>query len=203
MTPVSRFPEASGHDPGGHGAGGACAEGAGAQALTTARLTLDVPTGEDVPQILAIAGDPRTTVHNPSDHVTDLPEARRLIDRWLQHWAQHGLGYWCVREHDATEVVGCCGLKRMTAAGQPVLNLLYRFRPEVWGRGYATEAASAVVAWGSRHRPGETILARVRPDNLASQRVALRAGLRRDPAFDEPGEDGDDLAFSNRVPGRT
>ena len=108
-----------------------------------------------------------------------------------------------MREHDATEVVGCCGLKRMTAAGQPVLNLLYRFRPEVWGRGYATEAASAVVAWGARHRPGETILARVRPDNLASQRVALRAGLRRDPALDEPGEDGDDLAFSNRVPGRT
>ena len=165
--------------------------------------SLDVPTGEDVPQILAIAGDPRTTVHNPSDHVTDLPEASRLIDRWLQHWAEHGLGYWCVREHDATEVVGCCGLKRMTAAGQPVLNLLYRFRPEVWGRGYATEAASAVVAWGARHRPGETILARVRPDNLASQRVALRAGLRRDPALDEPGEDGGDLAFSNRVPGRT
>ena len=203
MTPVPRCPEANGHDPGGHGAGGACAEGAGAQALTTARLVLEVPRIEEAPQILAIAGDPRTTVHNPSDHVADLPEASHLVDRWLQHWAQHGLGYWCVREHDATEVVGYCGLKRMTAAGQPVLNLLYRFRSEVWGRGYATEAASAVVAWGSRHRPGETILARVRPDNLASQRVALRAGLRRDPALDEPGEDGDDLAFSNRVPGRT
>lgn len=203
MTPVSRFPEASGHDPGGHGAGDAGAGGAGAQALTTARLVLEVPRIEEAPQILAIAGDPRTTVHNPSDHVADLPEAGHLVDRWLQHWAEHGLGYWCVREHDATEVVGYCGLKRMTAAGQPVLNLLYRFRPEVWGRGYATEAASAVVAWGARHRPGETILARVRPDNLTSQRVALRAGLRRDPALDEPGEDGDDLAFSNRVPGRT
>ena len=203
MTPVPRCRVANGHDPGGACAEGACAEGAGAQALTTARLVLEVPRIEEAPQILAIAGDPRTTVHNPSDHVADLPEASHLVDRWLQHWAQHGLGYWCVREHDATEVVGYCGLKRMTAAGQPVLNLLYRFRPEVWGRGYATEAASAVVAWGARHRPGETILARVRPDNLASQRVALRAGLRRDPALDEPGEDGGDLAFSNRVPGRT
>ena len=135
MTPVPRCRVANGHDPGGACAEGACAEGAGAQALTTARLVLEVPRIEEAPQILAIAGDPRTTVHNPSDHVADLPEASHLVDRWLQHWAQHGLGYWCVREHDATEVVGYCGLKRMTAAGQPVLNLLYRFRSEVWGRG--------------------------------------------------------------------
>lgn len=167
-------------------------------ALTTARLTLDVPRVEDALAVLAIAGDPRTTMHNPSDRVEDLPEALRLVARWRSHWDDHGFGYWCVREHGGTAIVGYCGVKRMTAAGLPVLNLLYRFSPEVWGRGYATEAALAVVAWVTPHRPGSTVLARVRPDNVASQRVALHAGLRRDPALDEPGEDGMDLAFTDR-----
>jgi RimJ/RimL family protein N-acetyltransferase len=167
-------------------------------ALTTARLSLDAPREADAPSILAIAGDPRTTVHNPSDHVEDLPEARRLVARWQSHWNDHGFGYWCVSEHGGTAIVGYCGVKHMTAAGLPVLNLLYRFRPEVWGRGYAMEAACAVVAWVTAHRPGSTVLARVRPDNIASQRVALHVGLRRDPALDEPGEDGMDLAFTDR-----
>ncbi|WP_019159919.1 GNAT family N-acetyltransferase [Brevibacterium senegalense] len=167
-------------------------------ARTTARLTLDVPRVEDAPAVLAIAGDPRTTVHNPSDRVEDLPEAQRLVEQWLRHWHDHGFGYWCVRLHGGTAIVGYCGVKRMTAAGLPVLNLLYRYRPEVWGRGYATEAARTVVAWVAALQQGSTILARVRPDNVASQRVALRAGLRRDPALDEPGEDGMDLAFTDR-----
>lgn len=42
-------------------------------------------------------------------------------------------------------------------------------------------------------------MARVRPTNLASQRVATKVGLRRDPAFDDDGEDGLDWAFTGRA----
>src|SRR5262249_46909557 len=114
-------------------------------------------------------------------------------------WQDTGFGYWCAREAGQSPVVGYCGVKAMSAHGQPVLNLIYRFSPGVWSRGYATEAAIAAVAWAGQHQPDSTILARVRPANKASQNVALKAGLRRDPAMDEQGEDGLDLAFTNRA----
>ncbi|WP_147916379.1 GNAT family N-acetyltransferase [Ruania zhangjianzhongii] len=166
--------------------------------LHTDRLRLDPPERGDAAAVLAIAGDPRAVEHNPSDLISDLAEAEDLVGRWIQHWERHGFGYWCVRETGRTPVVGYCGVKGMLAREQPVLNLIYRFRPEVWGRGYATEAARAAITWAQTSQPGATILARVRPENVASRTVALKAGLSRDPALDEDGEDGLDLAFTDR-----
>jgi len=167
--------------------------------LSTERLQLDVPTPEDAPAILAVVGDPQAVEHNPSDLVADLNEARDLVGRWIRHWLDRGFGYWCVREVGQPQVVGYCGLKTSTAKGLSVLNLIYRFTPDVWGRGYATEAATAAIAWGTEHQPSTPIVARVRPDNAASQNVALKAGLRRDHAMDDEGEDGQDLAYTNRL----
>ena len=81
--------------------------------------------------------------------------------------------------------------------GRPVLNLVYRFVPEVWGRGFATEAASAIVSRALDELPERTIVARVRPDNRSSQNVAMKAGLQRDVTMDCQGEDGLDWAFTS------
>lgn len=158
-----------------------------------------MPCVDESKAVFAILGDQRTVRHNPSDLVTDVAEAHELIGRWVQHWRAQGFGYWCVRVAGSPDVVGYCGVKKMTAHGKPVLNLVYRFTPDVWGRGYATEAAAAVVFWVEEHQPDATILARVRPDNEASRNVALKVGLQRDRSLDEPGEDGLDLAYTNRL----
>lgn len=166
--------------------------------LRTSRLCLDPPQKEDAAQILEIAGDPSTVVHNPSDLLSGLSEAEQLVGRWIEHWERKGYGYWCVRERGHARVVGYCGVKSMSAQGHSVLNLICRLRPEVWGRGYGTEATGAVLDWVQQRHPDETVLARIRPKNSASRNVALKAGLERDPVFDEHGEDGLDLSFSNR-----
>lgn len=166
--------------------------------VLTTRLRLDVPTLDDAAGIFAILGDARTVEHNPSDRLADLVETRALVTRWIEHWGERSFGYWCVRQADDPRVIGYCGLKQMTVHAMPVLNLVYRFAPDAWGHGYATEAASAAVGWIEERRPGETVIARVRPDNTASTSVALKAGLQRDPDLDVMGEDGLDLAFTNR-----
>jgi ribosomal-protein-alanine N-acetyltransferase len=171
----------------------------GAQELRTERLRLTPPVPSDAAAVLAILGDPRTVEHNPSDRLADEGEATALVARWVRHWAEHGFGYRCVREHGSDRIVGYAGLKRMTMDGRPVLNLVYRFVPDVWGRGLATEAADALVANALEEQPGQTIVARVRPDNRPSQHVALKAGLRRDVALDCQGEDGLDWAFASSV----
>jgi ribosomal-protein-alanine N-acetyltransferase len=170
-----------------------------AQEIRTERLRLARPVPTDAEMVLAILGDPRTVEHNPSDRVEALDAAAALVARWIRHGEEHGFGYWCVRELGADRVIGYAGVKRMQIHEQPVLNLVYRFVPEAWGQGFATEAVAAVLSRAIDELPTETIVARVRPDNLPSQYVALKAGLQRDDSLDVPGEDGLDWAFTNRV----
>jgi ribosomal-protein-alanine N-acetyltransferase len=170
----------------------------GAQELTTERLRLARPVSTDSAGVFAILGDPRTVEHNPSDRLRDQTEAAELVARWVRHWEEHGFGYWCVREPGAERLIGYAGVKRMLLHERPALNLVYRFVPEMWGRGFATEAAAAVVARVVDERPAELVVARVRPGNRSSRNVALKAGLQRDAAMDSQGEDGLDWAFTNR-----
>jgi [ribosomal protein S5]-alanine N-acetyltransferase len=169
----------------------------GAQELRTERLRLTRPVATDSSGVFAILGDPRTVEHNPSDRLEDRGEAAELVARWVRHWEDHGFGYWCVRESGSDRIIGYAGVKWMSMDGRPVLNLVYRFVPEVWGRGFATEAAAAVVSRALDEMPAETIVARVRPANRPSQEVALKAGLQRDATMDCEGEDGLDWAFTS------
>ncbi len=98
---------------------------------------------------------------------------------------------------DTADVLGVCGLKQMTLHGRTVWNLLYRLDPDVWGRGIATEAATAVVQRAAAHHPDHPVVARVRPANLASARVARNAGLVRAPELDTDGEDGPDQLYAS------
>jgi Acetyltransferase (GNAT) domain len=64
----------------------------------------------------------------------------------------------------------------------------YRLDPLAWGNAVATEAATAVVAWANTHIPDHPVVARVRPDNTASLKVAARTGLRRTAHLDTAGD---------------
>lgn len=159
----------------------------------SARLVLRRPRHADVQAILDIHRDPLACAHNPSDALATRAEAEELLGRWDEHWRRHGFGYWVVRE--AGLPLGFCGLKVMRLRDEPVLNLFYRFAPAHWGRGVASEAASTIVRWAATRRPGQRVIARVRPENVASARVAVRAGLVRAEHLDDEGADGLDWIF--------
>lgn len=160
--------------------------------LLTARLRLRVPASDDVDAVQRIHQDPAAVAHNPSDAVTDRESATELLERWQTRWRRDGVGYWVVTGRADPAVLGFCGVKPMQLADGAVLNLFYRFDPAAWGRGVATEAVTAVVGWTRRARPGQRLIARIRPGNTASARVAAKAGLTRAADLDTDGEDGPD-----------
>jgi RimJ/RimL family protein N-acetyltransferase len=150
----------------------------------------------DVDLIYSVHSDPLACLHNPSDMLSTRVDAENLYLRWDEHWQRHGFGYWVI--HLNHNPIGFCGLKTMTLNDRPVLNLFYRLIPSTWGSGIATEAATAVVEWADAHRPEHLLIARARPANSASQRVALKAGLHRAQPLDAQGEDGLDWIYSRR-----
>ena len=165
--------------------------------LRTERLTLRRPVAGDVVAVHSIHRDPAACAHNPSDALRTLEEAAGLLERWLEHWRGFGFGYWVVRRRlDAGRTLGFCGVKLTDVDDRRALNLFYRFHPAAWGRGVASEAALEVVRWAREHVPALPVVARVRPANTASQRVAVNAGLTRAEHLDRLGEDGPDLLFT-------
>ena len=142
--------------------------------ITTGRLALRPPTAGDIETYLALHTDPRLYAHAPWALVRDPAQGEREFGGWLEHWAEHGFGYWVVTEAATGEPVGVAGV-RVAAPGR--LNLYYRFAARAHGRGYGSEAARAVTAHAAQWLPEATVEAVIRPGHEPSIRTARRAGL--------------------------
>ncbi|MFF4617260.1 GNAT family N-acetyltransferase [Nonomuraea jabiensis] len=147
------------------------------EVVQTARMVLSRVTLDDLTAVHELHSDPRTNVYNPGGPSVDLVSSRAMLDLWLADWAERGIGYWAARAIGGSEVLGIGGLRRAIVGGDEVLNLYYRFRPSAWGHGYAGELVEAALRVGKELG---TVVAVIRPDNLASLKVAERAGMRRD-----------------------
>ncbi len=153
--------------------------------VETARLVLRRPVADDIGELHRIHADERTWEHSPESRHSERRQSDEFLRRWTAHWDEHGFGYWTVlRERD---VIGFGGiwLMRRWQGLRDVLNVYYRFDPAAWGRGYATEMVDAAVVLAARHFPGVPLVARVKPENEVSARVAIRSGFERRDDLDE------------------
>lgn len=103
----------------------------------------------------------------------------------VRAWDEDCVGYWAA-EHKG-EFVGVSGLRRLSHAGRDCWNLYYRFRPDVWGRGLATEAACEAMAFAREQVVAMPVIARTRSQNEAAKRVAARCGMKRRADLDADG----------------
>lgn len=95
----------------------------------------------------------------------------------LRHWREAGFGPWVVVEEERGELVGRVGLHRTSIGGELVTELAWTVRPGWQRRGLATAAALEGVEL-ARSVGLEELVALVLPANLASRRVAEKAGMR-------------------------
>jgi RimJ/RimL family protein N-acetyltransferase len=93
------------------------------------------------------------------------------------HWSQHGFGLLAVAEREGGRVVGEAGLQVLEAG--PDIELGYTLRHAAWGRGYATEAARAVLYWAFAGLRLERVVAVADPANETSLHVLDKLGMRR------------------------
>jgi RimJ/RimL family protein N-acetyltransferase/SAM-dependent methyltransferase len=139
----------------------------------TSRLRFRKWTAADLPLAAALWGDPRVTalIGGPFDQVRvqEILAAQLALDR------EAGVQYWPVFVAASGEFAGCCGL-RPRDAGQ--LELGFHLRPEHWGKGFATEAARAAMAFAFEEKKVEELFAGHHPGNAVSARTLRKLGFR-------------------------
>jgi ribosomal-protein-alanine N-acetyltransferase len=131
-----------------------------------------------LPEVLRYVGETPTT---------SLEEVRQiLLAAPLKDYAQHGYGRMACIEKNSGRLVGFSGLKYL--ADLRDTDIGYRFLPECWGKGYATESAQALMAQGREEFGLARIIGLVDPANGASRRVLEKLGLLFERMLDP--EDG-------------
>ena len=105
--------------------------------------------------------------------------ASRSPAGWIEwncrNYSQYGFGLWVIETH-AGEFVGDCGLTMQEVEGEWQVEAGWHVRSDLRRQGYAAEAAEAVRMVAQKSGM-ERLIAIVRPDNVASQRVAAKIGL--------------------------
>jgi RimJ/RimL family protein N-acetyltransferase len=150
--------------------------------VETARLTLGGRRLEDFAEYASMWGDANVTRHITGGTPATEEDSWGKFLRMAGHWPLLGFGYWLVREKATGRLVGEVGFANLRRHVAPALGEA----PEIgwvlatwaWGKGYATEAARAAIAWGDTQFRSLRTVCLIHPDNRASIRVAEKCGYR-------------------------
>ena len=165
----------------------------------TARLVVRDWTAADLEASFAIHGRvevARWVFPPPGRPVASLAQMQRMLDRRVTRSQEHSeYGMWAVELQATSQVIGAV-LLRPLRADRAEVEVGWHLNPDYWGAGYYPEAGCGVVALAfgldrvnpegagpglasPRARPVlDRVVALVDPENIRSQRVCRRLGMR-------------------------
>jgi len=105
----------------------------------------------------------------------------RLL-RYVGHWQWMEFGFWAIEEKATGGFAGELGFAEFKREMEPAIlgvpEIGWVLAPRAHGRGYATEAVRAVVAWGDERFGSTRTVCLIHPENLRSVRVAEKCGYK-------------------------
>ncbi len=149
--------------------------------LITPRLLLRPWTATDLAMLARLAADAQV-VRWVADGAPWSPErAAQSHERVLAHWAAHGFGWRVLQPRDQSPAIGLLALN-FAPEGTPGVRpeefeIGWWLDPAAWGHGYGAEAAAAVRDDAFSRLRAPHIIARIRPPNRASRRLAEAIGM--------------------------
>lgn len=144
--------------------------------LETDRLYLRELCQEDFPSLCRILQDEQA-MYAYEGAFTD-QEVRQWLDCQLMRYKKYNFGLWAVVLKQTDRMIGQCGLTMQKWKEMEVLEIGYLFEREHWHKGYATEAAQACKKYAFEVLKAEEVCSIIRDTNTASQKVALRNGMK-------------------------
>jgi [ribosomal protein S5]-alanine N-acetyltransferase len=141
----------------------------------TARLRIRHLLPSDAEALFAICRDPVTMQWMGDGQPLSFEQCQKWIEISQRNYASHGFGVSAVELHGQPGMIGFCGL--VYAPDSAIPEIIYAFGPSWWGHGYASEVATAMLAYGFAHGGLNRIMATIDPQNLGSCRVVEKAGM--------------------------
>jgi RimJ/RimL family protein N-acetyltransferase/predicted GNAT family acetyltransferase len=142
----------------------------GIKMITTERLFLRQFTPQDEQAYADIMTNPNVYRYLGTGQAV----ARDAISRYIPAWNStfgHGLGVYAVVEQSSKKLIGHCGVRGLPCGRREIL---YALDENAWGKGYASEAAKAVL----KHHTIRPLIALSYPENTASVNVIKKLGFR-------------------------
>lgn len=146
--------------------------------LETERLSLRELTEDDWNDLCGILQDEE--VMYAYEHPFSDEEVREWLGRQLARYDEyrHRFGLWAVVLKETGEMIGQTGLTLQDCDGEQLLEIGYLFKKRYWHKGYATEAALACKRYAFETLNEPRVYSIIRDNNIASQNVAKRNGMK-------------------------
>jgi GrpB-like predicted nucleotidyltransferase (UPF0157 family)/predicted acetyltransferase len=147
--------------------------------LQTDRLILREFTDKDLEELSYLLGNEEIMRYSVSGPIKDKFFLETYLqDNILSHYKHYGYGLWAVVLKETQRIIGAVGLKTLTIEGKEETELGYRFHPDYWGKGFATEASLAVCRYSFSKLSLDYVIAIIDPRNVRSIHMAKRLGMR-------------------------
>lgn len=145
--------------------------------LETERLILRPLTVDDADEIHYYFSDPAVYEHIPPNPSTSLEETREKLEKILKMGQESGYGSLAVIEKSTGKLIGDCGIFP-SDVDESKIEIAYRFARHTWGKGYAVEAAQAVLRFSFDKYEFGSIISITGPEHAASIRVMEKLGMK-------------------------
>ncbi len=153
--------------------------------LETGRLVLRYQQAADVEFLVDLWTDPQVTRYLGGPRDRDWLQS--VFEETVKNPSAERYDLWPVIEKKSGLLVGHCGLLDKEVEGRPEIELTYILAASAWGRGYATEMGQALKQHAFEKLGIGRLIALIEPENAASERVALKLGMRLEKEVIRPG----------------
>ena len=156
--------------------------------IETERLMMRPFQKDDVERLFLLDSNPEVMKYVGQKTLTKKEQSAEVIKMVQKQYAEKGIGRWAVIEKESNLLIGWSFLKYLTEEINGIKNVYdlgYRFLPEFWGKGYATESAKASLEYGFKKMNLDKICAHAHSENEASIYTLKKLGFVEKGTFEE------------------
>ncbi|MFN0199985.1 MAG: GNAT family N-acetyltransferase [Bacteroidia bacterium] len=156
--------------------------------LETPRLLLREFTLADKHDFFALNSDWEVVQYTGNLPFENMEAAVNVLENVIikGQYEKYGMGRWAVIEKESQALLGWCGVRPNENDGE--IDLGYRYFRQYWGKGFATEAAKAVLEYAKNELQLAKIAGKAQIENIASIKVLSKIGMERMKDIEENNE---------------
>lgn len=157
--------------------------------IETDRLILRAVTDEDLDGMFELDSNSEVHKYLGNKTIDSISQAQLYIDSLKSQYIERGIGRFAAIEKSTGDFIGWSGLKFNTGDQETIgdkrdfYDIGYRLIPRYWNNGYAVESAIALLNYGFKDLEINTIVGAAQIENIASNKVLQKIGLKHIEVF--------------------